>query len=254
MRCIWFVLIISLLASACGKKGALIYPDQLVPEAPGFVTLRQTGQAMVLSFVLPRKDLAGHHLTDLSGVKVIKREAIMAQGEECSNACIDPLSVFRTIYADVQDERSKRYGSTVVTLDSNVTIGNRYSYLLVPFTKNGVDGQKSAPVKAAMQEPPKSPELKAVSAPTEIILKFSGELPFTGTFLGYNLYRTTRGEAMPFIPLNKAPLQVSSYTDSGLDRHRIYIYGARTVVQMPSGEVIESILSNQAEAALKNEE
>ena len=117
-----------------------------------------------------------------------------------------------------------------------------------------MDGNQSTPVKAVMQQPPSPPDLKAVAAPTEIILKLSGELPLTGIFMGYNIYRTVRGETLPFLSLNKEPVAGSSYNDSGLDRRRTYIYGARTVVQMPSGEIVESALSGLAEAALKNEE
>lgn len=251
MRRLWLLLVIPLLLAACGKKGPLIYPDLLVPEPPATVTLRQSGVGMKLSFVLPQKDLAGHPLTDLAGVKVLKRETLN-QGEEC-NACTDAFRLFRTLYVDIQDDSVRRYGSMIMVLDSDVTATRNYAYRVVSFTKQGVEGQGSAPVTAVMVPPPRSPVLTAIPAPTEIVLQFDGR-PAMGTFVGYNLYRVPKGEAMPFLPLNKEPLPGNSYTDSGLDRRLTYRYAARTVVRMPTGELVESILSNPVEAALKDDE
>lgn len=253
MRRLTLLLVISLLLAACGKKGALIYPDLLVPEAPSAVSVRQAGVGMRLSFVLPRKDLAGQNLTDLAGVKVLKRESMPDPSQECP-ACTDSFRLFRTLYVDVQDGGARRYGNLMVLLDSDVRIGGIYTYRVVPFTRGAVDGAASIPVTATMQPPPLPPVLHVFPSPTDIRLEFVGLLPVTGTLVGYNLYRTERGGEMPFLPLNREPLSGSSYTDSSLIRGVTYSYAARIVVRMPTGETVESILSNEVEGALKDDE
>ncbi|HEX9080527.1 MAG TPA: hypothetical protein VF795_13110 [Desulfuromonadaceae bacterium] len=254
MRRLLLAFLIALSASACGKKGPLIYPDLLVPEAPKEVTLWQSGLGMKFSFFLPQKDRAGRPLTDLAGVKVMKRETIPAQEEVCP-ACTSAFRLFRTLYVDFRDEgAARRYGNLMVVLDSDVTLARNYTYTIVPFTKDGVDGQGSAPVTATMVEPPPEPSLRVIPTVTDIRLEFGGRTPAAGTFMGYNIYRAVKGEPLPFLPLNKEPVRGKSYTDSGLDRYLTYRYAARTVVRLPTGEKVESGLSNQEDGALRNEE
>ncbi|MBI2354175.1 MAG: fibronectin type III domain-containing protein [Deltaproteobacteria bacterium] len=253
MRRLSLLLVIPLLLAACGKKGPLIYPDMLVPEAPSAVTVRQAGVGMRLSFVLPRKDLAEQSLTDLAGVRILKRESMPSPPQDCP-ACTDSFRLFRTLYVDVQDGSVRRYGSLMVLLDSDVRAAGVYTYRVVPFTKKGVDGAASAPVTATMVPPPIPPVLHIFPSPTDIRLEFVGLLPVIGSLVGYDLYRAVKGEDLPFLPLNKAPLSGSSFTDSGLNRGVTYSYAARLIVRMPTGELVESILSNQVEGALREDE
>ncbi len=253
MHRLCLVLVIALFMSACGKKGPVIYPDLLVPEAPKEVSLWQSGVGMKLSFLLPQKDRAGRPLADLAGVKVFKRETMPGQAQECSS-CMDAFRLFKRLYVDIQGDNDRRYGNMMMVLDSDVTVDRTYAYTVVPFTREGVDGQGSAPVMATMVDPPLPPVLKVIPSPTEIRLEFGGRRPARGAFVGYNLYRTIKGEALPFLPLNREPLSGTSYTDSGLDRRLTYSYAIRTVVRMPAGEKVESSLSNLVDGALKDEE
>jgi len=253
MRHLSLLFALTLLITGCGRKGPLIYLDMLVPAAPTVVTARQAGPGMKISFVLPQKDLAGQNLTDLAGVNVFKREATLDQGQECS-ACSESFRLFRKLYVDIQDGSVRRYGNLMILLDSDMRIGNIYTYKVVPFRKDGLDGASSAQVSATMVKPPLPPALQVFPSPTDIRLEFAGEPPAVGAFMGYNLYRADKGEPPPFLPLNKEPLPGGSYTDSGLDRGVVYSYAARTVVRMPTGEMVESNLSNMVEGALRDEE
>jgi len=247
------VVVMALLMSACGKKGRLIYPDLLVPESPSSVTLRQTGPGMKLSFLLPQKDRAGQPLVDLAGVRILKREALPGQPQECS-ACMDEFRLFKTLYVDVRESSVQRYGTMMIVMDGAVTIGRTYSYQVVPFTKAAVDGQGAPQLTATMVEPPPHPVLRVIPSPTDIRLEFDATPSAKGTLVGYNLYRAVKGETLPFLPLNSAPLQEAHYTDSGLVRHLTYSYAVRMVVRMPAGEMVESSLSNLADGALLNDE
>jgi hypothetical protein len=253
MRCLPLLFVITVLIAGCGKRGNLIYPDLLVPEAPGAVTVQQAGPGMKLSFVLPKKDLAGQNLTNLSGFNILKRETTPDKGEDC-DACKEALRIFKKLYVDFQDEVVRRYGGLMILMDSNVRIGSVYTYKVVPFTTDGLEGAPSAPVTAAMVQPPLPPILRAVPSPTDIKLEFGGVTPPKGTFLGYNLFRAEKGEPIPFLPLNSQPLPGKRHTDVGLERGVTYSYAARVVVRMPTGETVESALSNIVEGGLKDEE
>lgn len=253
MRRISLLFLILLLITACGKKGALIYPDMLVPAAPTAVTVRQVGPGMKLAFALPDKDKAGQALTDLAGVSILRREAILGQEVGCSS-CANDFRVFKTMYLDHIDASARHYGRLFMLLDNDVRVGREYTYKVIAFTKGNVDGDASKPVFASLAQAPPSPVLQAVSAPTEIKLEFVGLTPLEGVLAGYNLYRWIKGDALPFLELNKEPLVQNNFIDTGLERGVIYVYAVRMVVRLPKGEIVESALSNEAEAALRDDE
>jgi hypothetical protein len=241
-----------LLTAACGKKGPLLYPDMLMPAAPASVTARQSGDGIRISFALPAKDRAGRRLENLAGVKIFKRGLLT--GQQACSACSEDFPLFKKLYLDFL-ETAQRSGSLLVLMDADVRPGGNYTYKITPFTTDDADGETSAPATANMVQPPLAPVLRILPAPTEIRLELV-ELPLiNGQFVGYDLYRAPKGEVMPYLPLNPAPFTGNSYIDSrGLDRNTTYRYAARTVVRMPSGEIVESPLSNEVEGALKNEE
>jgi predicted small lipoprotein YifL len=254
MRTFASILFVTLIMTACGKKGPLIYPDMLIPAPPTAVIARQTGQAMKLSFVVTQKDRGGRDLKNLGGVTIFKRTAIAGQKPGC-NACTEDFALFRKLYLEPAPlERGvQRFGSMILLLDSEVKVGEEYSYIVKPFTKDSVDGQASAPVTAAMVTPPQAPHLNAVPDPIEIQLNFSSSPAVKGIFVGYNLYRAPKGEVLPYVPLNKEPITGMSFVDSGLDRTLSYVYAARTVVKMPTGVLVESELSDEVVTRLTDE-
>jgi len=253
MRRLSLLLVIALLTTACGKKGALIYPDMLVPAAPTAVTVRQVGPSMKLVFTLPGVDKAGQNLTDLTGVKVLRHESVPGQELDCST-CATDFQIFKTMYVDHMDSSARRYGRLIVFFDSDVRIGREYAYKVLSFTKDNVDGEASKPVLEVLVQAPLPPVLQALSAPTEIKLEFVGLPPLEGALVGFNLYRSVKGEELPFVALNNAPLTGNSYIDTGLERGVTYVYAARVVVRTSKGDLVESVLSNEAEAALRDDE
>ena len=256
MRNLSVLILVVLLTAACGKKGALIYPDMLVPAAPAYVTVRQVGPGVKLAFVLPDNNKAGQGLigqAGLAGVKVLRRETIPGQDAGCSS-CANDFRLFKTMYVDHVEASARLYGRQFMLMDNDVVVGREYAYKVIAFTKGNVDGEASKPVQAALVQAPLPPVLRAVSAPTEIRLEFVALPPHGGVLAGYNLYRWVKGEALPFLALNKEPLVHNSFTDTGLERGVTYMYAARMVVRFPKGDMVESVLSNDVEAGLRDDE
>jgi len=253
MRKLACLLLAAVAITACGKKGPLHYPDMLVPAAPAGVTAQQSGSSVKLSFVLPSKDLAGRNFAGLSGVTILKRDEAAGQVPGCS-ACTTDFFLFRKLNLDLLLPDTRRYGDLLVLLDGAVQSGRSYTYRVSALTADNLEGALSAPVTVNMVPALLPPVLQATSQPTEIQLEFAALPPAEGGIAGYNIYRALKGDEFPLKPLNREPLMANRFADVGLERGISYVYGVRSVVQLPSGVKVESSFSNEVEGRLKDDE
>ena len=243
----------SLISVACGKKGPLIYPDMLVPAAPTAVTALQSGSAVKLQFVIPDKDRAGRPVQGVSGVKISRRMAAADQISVCRSCLTDYLS-FRTLYLDHLPANTQRFGSRLIVLDADVNSGSVYTYRIVPFTADRVDGATALTDDVRVTSPLSAPDLKIQSFPTEVKLQIYSHIPLSGSLLGYNLYRWPATATRSYQPLNREPLKGKEYVDSTLERDVKYRYVVRQLIVLSSGSMAESAESNEVEGMLKNDE
>ena len=186
MRTRVVLMLMSLAVTACGKKGALIYPEMLVPAAPSAVVAQQSGNSLKLSFVLPSKDRAGQNRAAPSGVTILRRDEAAGQNPGCS-ACTEDFSSFRNFTLDLLPDGIQRNGNRVVLIDGDVSSGRKYSYRVNTVTKDDLAGAPSLSNTAVMLPPPLPPLLQAISQPTEVRLEFFGQLPLEGTIAGYQV-------------------------------------------------------------------
>jgi predicted small lipoprotein YifL len=242
-----------LLTTACGKKGPLIYPDMLLLAAPDAVAVQQSGAAVKLQFALPEKDRAGRQLRGVGGVKISRRVTDAVNTDLC-RFCMADFRLFRTLYLEHLPTDTQRFGNRLVLLDGDVTAGNLYSYSIVPFTADGMDGAPSATVSVHVSAALAAPVLKAESFPTEVKLQITSQPPKSGQLLGYNLYRRSVTAARSYQPLNREPLKGSEYVDATPERGVPYRYSARAVIISESEDVIESAESNEVDGMLKDDE
>ncbi len=247
------IIALSLLAAACGKKGALIYPDMLVPAAPAGASAQQSGSAVKLQFTLPDKDRAGRPVHGVAGVKISRLVADTDRKDFC-NSCMTDYRLFRTLYLDRLPADTQRFGSRLVVLDSDVSAGNRYSYRMVPFTVDNVEGAISPAADVRVAPPLPAPGVKIAAFPTEVKLYLSLQPLQTGQLLGYNLYRASGAASWPYQPFNRAPFNGTVYSDTTLERGVQYRYTVRAVIRQPSGDVAESMPSEEVAGKLTDDE
>lgn len=239
------------LLAACGKKGALLYPEMLAPAKVSSLAALQSGSAVKLSFLLPTKDLAGHSLNTIAGVNVFKRIESSLTEPDCS-ACLEDFRLLRTIYTDLPGDAVQLSGNSIIFVDADTSRDTAYSYYVVSFAKDGTKGAVSAPVRVKVVHPYPAPALQVSSEPTEIILRFIPRSPVYKGLVGYNLYRSLKGEDMPLKPLNAEIMNSDSYVDNRLDRSKTYRYQLRAVIEKGSGERVESLASDEVYAECKN--
>jgi len=244
---------VTLIMSACGKKGSLVYPDMLLPAAATATTAIQSGSGVKIRFELPASDKAGNKLNDLAGVKINKSESRDTSESSCSS-CMEGYRLFRKLYLDVLPDGVERMGKRMALIDGDVVAGNQYSYIIVPFTKEGIDGRSSPRVSVQLVQAALPPIIHVESQPTEIKLTFVSLPPVDGVLVGYNLYRALQKSVFSLRPVNSEPINSKEYVDSGLARGTVYRYQARSLVRLPSGVTLESLVSNEVEGMLKDDE
>jgi len=244
---------LSVMASGCGRKGPLIYPDMMIPAAPAAVSVQQSGSVVKIKWTLPDKDRAGHQVKDIAGVKISRQTAASDQKNVC-RACTTDYSPLQTYYLNSLPPTAQRFGNRLIALDNDVSAGNSYSYRIVPFTADGIDGAASSISTVRMDIPLAPPQLKLESFPTEIKVHITSQPYLNGRLLGYNLYRQSTAVNQSYQSLNQEVLKQGDYVDSTLERGVKYSYSARSVVKQGSGDIVESAESQAVVGGLREDD
>ncbi|MBU5611406.1 LPS translocon maturation chaperone LptM [Geomonas azotofigens] len=234
------------LLSGCGKKGALIPPEALVPAPIGTLAVAQKGAEFQVSWTGPGKQEKGGKLEDLSGFLLFRRN-VLPPGEDCEE-CPNAYRQLALVDLDLP-EGARQVGSLWIYDDFDLRKGQAYQYKVRSFTRKGAQSKDSNKVRRTAVTPPLPPVLEAAGSPNEVTLNFVALPPEQGTAAGYNVYRSKKGEPMPLTPLNKAPLTGNSYQDKEVILGLTYDYAVTSVATV-DGQTVESAPSNVAEAGL----
>jgi predicted small lipoprotein YifL len=244
------ILVVSLLLlvlSGCGKRGALVPPEALVPAPVSNLALAQRGSHLQVSWSIPTKEQGGARLKDLAGFLLFRR-VLLPANLDCDD-CPGAYAERARIDLDYLRE-ARRSGDQILFDDHDLKEGESYQYKVRSFGADGSQSRDSNRAHHTLVPPPLPPVLEALSTSTGVALKFVAIPPETGKLLGYNIYRNKTGEPAPLAPLNAKPISANSYEDAALLVGVPYSYTVRTVVTLPNGETVESVPSNQAGGSL----
>ena len=238
-----------LLASlcGCGKKGALIPPEALVPAPVKTLAVAQTGNYFQLSWSAPTKEQGGGRLKELSGFLLFRR-LLLPANLDCE-ACPGAYAQLARIDLDYLRE-ARRVGDLFLFDDHDLKLGQSYQYKVRSFSADGAQSLDSNRAHRTAVTPPLPPVLEALSSGKGVVLAFVAIPPEQGKLLGYDIYRSRAGQPMPPEPLNSRPVTGNNYEDTALLVGVNYSYAVRTVVAMPNGETVLSALSNPANGAM----
>lgn len=241
LRPVILILAILFLAplAGCGVKGPVQPLAQPAPSAPSEITLHQQGDALLLSWSLPRSNQDGSELTDLAGFRVYRQS--FDPVEDCPE-CRDNAPLWKLVELDYLGHAQRRNGRLFL-LDSDLEAGLGYSYKVVPFNRWGQDGQSTEKRQTLAVPPPAPAAPKAERQNSGLLLSWqTAEMPEGMELLGYQIYRRRPGRAFSAAPRNEELLEQPQFTDSGFETDRSYVYAVRTVARQ-AGQVLESALS-----------
>ena len=215
---------------ACGKKGPVRPRLKAEPAAPGRPEARQIGGAILLYVDLPERNLDGTPLTDLSELRIFRRETV---GGVCAE-CDEPTELWRSI----DPLTAPRDGQRLIIRDDDVRSGYGYRYRLVPVTSLGMSGAAAALARQLHPFPPAPQEVTATGFDRMIRLHWteSTDLAPGWTSLGCQLFRTTGEAPFGLTPLTPQPVQGGSYDDLGPLNGTLYRYQLRCLAKQ--GEII----------------
>lgn len=239
-----------LLCSACGKKGALMPPEALVPAAVTDLKVQQSGEAFRITWSAPGKEKGGRPLRDLAGFRLTKR-IIPGDGTDCS-ACDEAWKLLAEVAADKPGETAKS-GATFIKFDRNIPVGQTSQFRLVALSKSGGFSSPATSPLVKFYPPIPPPGLKGEVLPASIKLEFTFVAPPDSRLAGFNLYRRTDKAALALLPLNPAPLPASPWEDMQLQFDRSYSYSATALVET-NGETLESLRSEEIDILFKLQE
>jgi len=236
----WLGLVLLLLACCgCGKKMAPIPPDSLVPGEVRDFTVRQDGQALRLTWLLPRVNIDNQPLTDIQGFRILRQQASLAATGGCP-LDLQPLAVIDLSFPQMGEVS----GEAVSYRDEKLEPGQRYYYQVVGFARGGQPGAPSAILSHAWDSLPQAPAaLQAQAGDRQVQLswppvhRLADGRPFPGQPT-YHVYRQAPDSG--WVLVNQDPLTDSRFLDIGVANDITYRYLVRAVRKI-GGDPLESL-------------
>jgi len=227
----------------CGKKGPPVAPELRLPGAPADLGAIVDGDAVVVSWSIPKRRVDNTPLRDLVALKLFRREE--PPGERPRPAMVsygqvvgwDQLATVRLdAPAPAEVERD-----TVRWRDSKgLVVGKRYVYVV---TATDSTGRSSPPTERlamtflAAPGPPRALTARAGDGRVDLTWQPPAALVDGSPLSGERRYLVLRGPADgPLAPLTPQPIAATTFADTGVANDTTYRYAVRAVRVEPSGQ------------------
>ena len=242
------LLVLLLLAGlwGCGKKMAPIPPDSLVPGEVRQFTVRQDGQALRLTWLLPRVNVDNQPLTDIQGFRILRQHDTLAAAAGCAPD-LHLLAVIDLSFPQLGEVA----GEAVSYRDEQLEPGRRYFYQVVGFARGGQAGLPSAVVSHGWDTLPQAPSsLTAQAGDRQVqltwpaVARLADGRPLPGKPT-YHIYRQASGEEWRLV--NQNPVSEAQFLDISAANDVTYRYLVRTVRKI-GADTLESLDSPQETA------
>jgi uncharacterized protein len=223
------LLILIILAAACGKKMDPMPPEAVLPGPVKEFSLAQEGESLRLSWRFPTENLLGQPLTQLTGFRVERCEV---RGVEPVQGCYIDFILVADIelayprLAVVRDD-------AVIYRDENLLPERRYYYRVAAYDQSRIPGAWSRVLSHAWGVLPRPPEdFKAEAGDRVVALAWR---PVTHLadgspipdLAGYHVYRRARAE--DWTRITPAVVDGTIFNDVAVENDVEYTYVVRAV-------------------------
>jgi predicted small lipoprotein YifL len=228
--------------AGCGRKGALIIPGAVLPAAVSDLSAEPKGNAVILSFGIPKKTNRDTQFTNLAGFDIFRAE-LSPDVAECpcqfERVATIPIAGGQASTAVMTENRA-----VWVDADPRLKVNMKYAYKVAAVNTDNFSGPQSKPVYAvllSLAAAPKGltaqPADKAAKLAWEPVNTTVQDAPLVD-IAGYNIYRSDKEGGKPDKKVNTDPVREASLRDSGLENGRKYWYSVAAVrgVQKPLTE------------------
>lgn len=222
--------------SACGRKGALIPPEALVPAAVTTLSVQQQGGEFRIIWSAPTREQGGRPLRDLAGFQLLRRQLL--PGEADCAACSDAWQLLAAVDLALPTN-VRQSGGLFIYHDAAVKPDAASQYRLLALSRSG---GVSKPVTSALKKmlpSPTPPSLKASVSPTAVVLELTARETAVPGFVGYNIYRHVAGTEANPLPYSRKPVTERLWEDQQLEYGTTYRYAATVLVKI-GNELVES--------------
>jgi hypothetical protein len=213
-----------LLVGGCGKKLAPFPPDAVLPGKVREFRLSQEGDALGLSWLLPRQNLLGQPLTQVQGCRVLRAEIKGVKPATPSQSDFVFLADIDLAYPKVGEVR----GEALLYQDRNLAPDKRYYYRVAAYDQERYPGAWSQTLGHSWGRLPRTPQgLQAVAGDRIVRLSWPPVTQLADgspvrDLAGYRLYRRAGEEA--WIRLNPKPVPGPSFQDVAVLNDVAYSY------------------------------
>jgi len=241
-------LLVPLALAACGRRGPPVAPERRLPAAIQDLSAAVVGEGVRLTWTLPRIRVDRSPVKELRRAEVHRRLEAPGPPEPARPAVLTFGGLFGGPPALPGFERVANIalaqpgaaevarGQVVYTDAQGLSLGRRYTYVVVVVDEQGRPSPPSNRVAVAVAAPPQPPA-RLVAEPGDREVRLSWEAPTSladgspvpGTLV-YNVFRSTSPEARAPRPLNPEPLAAPGYLDIGVQNDVTYYYSVQALV------------------------
>lgn len=231
---IW-ILVISCLLFGCGYKTSPRPATATVPGEVALVNVFGYPDRIVVQWDVPKTNVDGSPLTDLSGFKVYRSAQTI--GEECEN-CPEKRVLHANV--DFQNPSNAVIGSGEVTYtDSDVKQGNVYAYSVGAYNLKGREGAISDEVTIVFDKPPPVPrDLKAEAEAEGVNLEWPAFDDSSGV-QSFRVYRGSEPDPDKMKSIGRTKWAETQFMDKKVEKGSTHYYMVRSL-KMNRGVSLES--------------
>jgi len=242
--------------SHCGKRRPPLPPVENVPQRTELLSGVQRGNQVILSWPAPRRNAPPE---SVQGIRRIDIYRVAERPDDSLPLTEEEFSSRATLIGSVPFSSIARTAENVTYVDTlmlNEPVRLRYA---LRYANSA--GQRAAFSNFLLIEPAtrvsQPPILLSVANESESVVKVRWQTPPANVdnstplnLLGYNIYRTARGQNDPAqTPLNTALLTSNEFDDQTFTFGEEYVYLVRAVSLGTSGAQVESLNSNALSGA-----